>query len=232
MAPRKWKQYRPDDTPDPDGAPSQPPTHKPYAPPRKPKPVRSLEERTVRRTGAGGAPVKLIVGGVAAAAVGATLIFSLSGGGDPPGADRPQTDKGFDALVAALQEERGSTLVRRAVIYPEYASVSTPYKVDDPADERELNYYWDGDLNEPSKTTSDDEAFDLATVDSAVLDGLCPQVKKLVEDPTNCYLVIEKPDPDDETPSWIWAYASNEFNQTAYVEYGLDGTQVEVHPAS
>jgi hypothetical protein len=235
VAPRTWKQYRPDDTPEPDGAPAQPPTPKPYAPPKQPKqpkPVRSLDERTIRRTGAGGAPVKLVVGGVVAAVGATTLIFVLSGGSDPPGADEPQTDKGFDALVAALKEERGSTLVRRAVVYPGYASISAPYKPEDPTDERQLDYYWDGDLAEPSKTTGDEESFDLADVDSGVLDRLCPEVRKLVEDPTQCYLVIEKPDPEDETPAWISAYASNEFNQVAYVEYGLDGTQVEVHPAT
>jgi hypothetical protein len=165
-------------------------------------------------------------------ALGTAAVFAIAGSEDAPAAGRPQTDKGFDALVAALQEERGSTLVRRAVIYPEYASVATPYKPDDPADERQLDYYWDGELNEPSKTTGDEESFDLATVDSLVLDGLCPQVRKLVEDATNCYLIIEKPDPEDETPAWISAYASNEFNQTAYVEYDLSGTQVEVHPAT
>ncbi|MBM7520472.1 hypothetical protein [Nocardioides nitrophenolicus] len=230
MAPRRWKQYRPDGTPEPDGAPAQPPTHRPYTPPKQPKPVRSLEERTVRRTG--GPSAKLIVGGLVAVAAATTLIVALGGGDDDAAAGQPQTDQGFDALVAALREERDSTLVRRAVIYPEYASVSVPYKPDDPSDERQLDYYWDGELNEPSKTTGDEEAFDLTSVESSVLDALCPQVEKLVEDPTNCYLIIEKPDADDETPAWISAYASNEFNQTAYIEYDLNGTQVEVHPAS
>lgn len=231
MAPRVWKQYRPDDTPDPDGAPARPKKPAAYKPPKQPAKVRSLEERTVRNRGVQ-AKGLLIAGAVVAASLGAAALFAVAGSEDAPGAGRPQTDKGFDALVAALKEERGSTLVRRAVIYPEYASVATPYKPDDPADERQLDYYWDGDLDEPSKTTGDEESFDLASVDSAVLDRLCPEVKKMVEDPTNCYLIIEKPDPEDETPAWISAYASNEFNQSAYIEYDLNGTQVEVHPVS
>ncbi|MCR1782857.1 hypothetical protein KVF89_09960 [Nocardioides carbamazepini] len=226
MAPPQWQQYSPDDTPDPDASPTPPA----YQPPKPPKRVRSVAERTVR-TG-GGSSVGLAVGGVAAVAGATALIFALAGGSDPPGADAPQTDAGFDALVAALEEETGSTQVRSVVIYPEYAVVDAPYKPEDPSDERELSFYWDGELDEPSKGTGDEEPFDLATVDSAVLDGLCPQVEQLVEDPDGCYLIIERPDAEDETPAWVSAYASNEFNQTAYVEFGLDGAVVEVHPAT
>jgi len=228
VVPPDWTRYTPDDTPDPDGPADRAPV--PYRPPQPPTPLRSLDERTVRSTGAA-LPIVLAVGGMVATAALAGLIFAL-GGADEPGADQPQTDTGFDALVAALDDERGSTLARRAVIYPDYASVTAPYLPDHPGDERELSYYWDGELAEPSKGTSDEETFDLADVDSAVLDGLCPQVERLVEDPTTCYLIIEKPAADDETPAWISAYASNEFNQTAWIGFGLDGTVVEEHPPS
>ncbi|WP_408899492.1 hypothetical protein ACJ5H2_10425 [Nocardioides sp. R1-1] len=229
MAPPDWKRYTPDETPDPDGPAGAAPA--PYRPPQPPRKVRSLEERTVRRRGVH--PAGALIAGVGVlAAVGLPVLLAVGGGEDPPGAGEPQTDRGFDALVAALREERGSTLVRRAVVYPEYASVTAPYRPDDPADERELSYYWDGDLDEPTKGTSDDESFDLADVDSAVLAGLCPQVERLVEDPETCYLIIDSPPAGDETPAWISAYASNEFNQTAYVEFGLDGAVVEEHPPS
>lgn len=230
MAPRKWKQYRPDDTPDPEGGPTAPKKPAAYRPPKQPKKVRTLEERTVRRTG--GPPVKLIVGALVAAVGVTTLVFVLSGGEDEPGADQPQTDKGFDALVAALQEERGSSLVRNAIIYPDYAVVDVPYKKDDPADEREISYYWDGELRESTRGTGDEEVFDLADIDSTVLDGLCAHAEKLIEDPEDCSLYITKPDADDPTPEWISASTSNEFNQSAHVDFTLDGTVLEERPPS
>lgn len=233
MAPRKWKQYRPDPTPDPDGGPGAPKKAAPkpaaYQPPKQQKKVRTLEERTVRRTG-GGPAAKLVVAAFVAVAGVTTLIFVLSGGGDEPGADQPQTDKGFDALVDALKEERGSSLVRNAIIYPEYAVVDVPYKLDDTADEREISYYWDGALRESTKGTGDEEVFDLADVDSAILDGLCPQVEQLVEDPEDCSIYITKPDAEDPTPEWITASTSNEFGQSAYIDFALDGTVIETRP--
>jgi len=233
VAPRRWKQYRPDGTPDPDGAPAQPPTHKPYTPPKPPRPVRTLEERTVRKQRIH--PVGLLIAvGAVVVALGTAAIFAIAGSEDAaaPGADRPQTDKGFDALVAALVDERGSSLVRNAIIYPAYAVVDVPYKLDDLTDEREISYYWDGDLRESTKGTGDEEAFDLADIDSSVLDGLCVQVEKLLEDPTDCSIYISKPDPEDTTPEWLRASTSNEFNQSASIEFALDGTVIEVRPPS
>ncbi|GAA3543971.1 hypothetical protein [Nocardioides daeguensis] len=231
MAPRKWKQYRPDETPDPDGAPAQPPTHQSYRQPKQAKPVRSLEERTVRNRGFH--PTGLLITGAALVlTLGAAAAFAIAGSEDAPAADRPQSDKGFDALVAALKEERGSTLVRNAIIYPDYAVVDVPYKLDDLTDEREISYYWNGELSESTKGTGDEETFDLADVDSSVLDGLCVQVKALVEDPTDCSIYISKPSPEDTTPEWIRASTSNEFNQSASIEFALDGTVIEVRPPS
>lgn len=219
MAPPDWKQYSPDETPDDETSATS----------AVPKPVRSLDERTVRRTG--GFPVGIVVGAVAAVGAVAGVILLLGAGGEP-GDDEPQSANGFDALVADLDEETGSTTIRRAVIYPDYAVLTVPYDVDDPADERELSYYWDGSFGDPTKGTGDALPFDLATVDGTVLDGLCPQVEELVEDPETCYLVIDKPADDDGTPEWITASTSNEFGQSAQIEFELDGTVVEVRPPS
>lgn len=231
MAPRTWKQYRPDDTPDPDGAPARPSKPAAYKPPQKPKKVRTLEERTVRRSGIHPVGLLIAVGGVVAA-LGAAVVFAVAGSEDVPGADQPKTDKGFDALVAALQEERGSSVVRNVIIYPDYAVVDVPYKLDNTADEREISFYWDGELRESTRGTGDEEAFDLADIDSAVLDGLCAHVEKLVEDPEDCSIYIAKPHAEDATPEWLRASTSNEFNQSAYVEFALDGTVLEEHPPS
>lgn len=233
MAPT-WKRYRPDPTPDgePDaGAPtSQKKKVKAYQPPQQPKPVRTLEERTVRRTGPR-FPVGLAIGGVAVVAVATTLIFVLSGGSDDP-EEQPQTDTGFDAMVRALEEETGSTLVRNVIVYPKYAVIDAPYKPDEPTDEREISYYWDGSLSESTKSTGTEEVFNLTRIDASLLDGMCEQVRELVEDPGDCSLYIAKPDPEDTTPEWIRASVSNEFGQNGTIEYALDGSVVETRPPS
>ncbi|WP_436699673.1 hypothetical protein [Nocardioides sp. BYT-33-1] len=229
MAPPDWKQYSPDDTPDPEAAPARPRPPAPYRPPEQPRPPRTVEERTVRRRPFHPAGMLIAAGGVVVA-LGVPFVLSVAGNEDAPAADEPQTDKGFDALVAAIGEETGSTLVRNVSIYPDYAVVDVPYKPDDPADERELSYYWDGELDEPTKTTGDEEVFDLTRVDSAVLDGLCQHAEALLEDAEECRLYISAPDPDDPTPEWITAGVDNEFNQSAYVDFDLAGTVLEEHP--
>lgn len=231
MAPT-WKRYSPDSTPDGESGANAPkkPKIRAYQPPQQPKPVRSLDERTVRRTGPR-FPVGLAIGGVAVVGVATTLIVVLSGGGDDPG-KQPQTDKGYDAMVRALEEETGSTLARNVVVYPEYAVIDVPYKPDVPSDKREISYYWDGDLRESTKGTGDEELFDLSRVDSSLLDGMCDQAVALVEDPGDCSLYIAKPDPDDTTPEWIRASVSNEFGQSGSVEFALDGTVIETRPPS
>lgn len=226
MAPT-WKRYRPDPTPDGESGPG--PAHQPYRPPKKPKPVRSLEERTVRRTGPR-FPAGLVIGGVAVVGVATTLVFVLSGGDDPE--DKPQTDTGFDAMVSALREETGSTLARNVIVYPTYAVIDVPYKPDDPSDEREISYYWDGDLRESTKSTGDEALFDLTRVDASLLPGMCEQVKELVEEPGDCSLYVSKPDPEDTTPEWIRASVSNEFGQSGTIEYALDGSVIETRPPS
>ncbi|MDQ6525931.1 hypothetical protein RB608_20105 [Nocardioides sp. LHD-245] len=231
MVPPDWKQYTPDDTPDREssGGPGRP---RPYQPPKPATKIRSLDERTVRRRG--GPPVGLAVGGVVAVAGATALIFALAGGsdGDRPAGGEPQTDTGFAALVAALREETGGTVVRNVTIYPDYAVVDVPYRQDDPTDERELSYYWNGDLDEPSKGTGTEAVFDLTQVDAAVLDGLCQHAEALLEDAEECYLYISKPDPEDPTPGWITAGVRNDFNQSAYVDFDLAGNVLEEHPPS
>ncbi|HVK30044.1 MAG TPA: hypothetical protein VM575_17020 [Nocardioides sp.] len=229
MAPPTWKRYRPDPTPDGESDGVAPRKVKGYQPPKQPKPVRSLEERTVRRTGPR-LPVGLVIAGVAVVGVATTLVLVLAGGDDPE--EQPQTDTGFDAMVSALREETGSTLARNVVVYPTYAVIDVPYKPAVPSDEREISYYWDGGLRESTKGTGDEAVFELTLVDASLLPGMCKQVRELVEDPGDCSLYISKPDPDDTTPEWIRASVSNEFGQSGTIEYALDGSVIETRPPS
>lgn len=228
MAPPDWKQYRPDPTPEDESGREV----RPYVPPAEPPRVRTLEERTVRRTGGSpalvGTAVVVAVGGIAAG------IFALSGGDDAPSGGGPgsgaeagkpdvQSVDGFADLVSALKEKTGSSTVFEAVLYPEYASIEAPFK---PGDVREVRYYWNGELDETSRSNTDDVPFDLATLDASRFAAMCARAKALVEDPETCYLIIKRPEADDPTPAWVSAYSSNEFQQGGYIEFALDGTEV------
>ena len=153
-------------------------------------------------------------------------IFAVGGDGEGSGvfgADaKPEvlTAEGYDELVAAVEAETGSTTVFDAVLYPEYAVVSIPV---DATTKRQESWYWDGtDLrSNDSKNTASFDRFDLAGVDGAVVVDLVDQVRTLVEDPTSWYAIVRTADADGAT---MWAYASNEYRETAYRGAKADGT--------
>lgn len=225
MAPPTWKRYRPDPTPDgePDPSAATKPRIRAYQPPRQPKPVRSLEERTIRPTGPARVVRRIVVGVGVLVLVGVGwLVWSIIDTARQPG---PQTPEGFANLLEDLDEERGSTEAFRAVVYPDYAVVDVPYA----DDERSLSYYWKTRLDDPSKGTSTEQPFDLDTIDPALFAGMCDTVRATVEDPRDCYLILEKPDEPDG--GWISAYTSNDFNQSSYIVFDLDGDKVSRYPA-
>lgn len=217
MAPPTWQPYSPDD--DPKDEPEVPAVPA-YQPPPEPRPVRSLEERTIRRTGPGAAVRRFAVPLGVLAIVGGTWA-TVDGVRSEPD-ERPQTAEGFRELLEDLEDETGSTDAFRAVVYPGYAIVNVPVAE---GDDRYDAYWWDGDLDEWSKGTArDEEPFDLADVDPATFDAMLEAAEGLVEDPRDCYLVIEK--PDDGQDGWILAYANNEYSQGGYITYDLDGTEL------
>jgi hypothetical protein len=127
--------------------------------------------------------------------------------------------EGYADLVAAVQEQSGGTEAFDAVLYPEYAVVSLP--VDDHT-KRYRSWYWDGgSLATSSQGTASSPRFDMGGVDAAVLVDLVGQVQELVEDPTSWYVIVRAPDADG---AMLWAYASNEFAETAYLGAKPDGT--------
>ena len=66
-------------------------------------------------------------------------------------------------------------------------------------------------------------------VDAAQFAGMCAEVSTLIDEPGDCYLIIEKPDDTfpDRAEAWISAYVSNEFSQSKYINYDLEGNEVD-----
>lgn len=219
VAPPDWKQYSPDPTPDDEAGPDV----ASYQPPARPKPVRSLAERTVRNHGAAATAVRLGVTAIVVGVVGLVgwIVVDLIRLAVDDG--EPQTAEGFAEMVDELGEETGGTEVFRAVIYPGYAVLDVPVA----DDERYVSHRWDGSFTESTKSTSDDTRFDLADIDPTRFEEMCAEVVSLVEDPGDCYLIVEHPDEStDPEQGWISAYVSNEFSQGGYIEYDLDGNEV------
>jgi hypothetical protein len=172
--------------------------------------------------------------GIAIAVGAVVLVFGIAGvaaylgsdrdGSGPFGGGEVQvlTTDGVADLLAALDDETGSTEAFSATIYPTYAVVRVP--VDDRS-QREIGYYWDGrDLEEwGSKGTSSYERFDLADIDTDLLLPLVREAKAQVDDPTSWYVII---DHTRDEEGWISAYASNEYSEGGYVEVDLEGTEV------
>ncbi|GAA1794549.1 hypothetical protein GCM10009795_045130 [Nocardioides hankookensis] len=160
-----------------------------------------------------------------------TAIIAASTGGDSdsateavaggPGGDVLTAD-GYDELLDAVDDEAGSTWVFDAVLYPAYAVVSIPA---DATSQRQESFYWDGsDLSSnDSKSTASFDRFDMSRVEGQVLVDLVDRVKLLVEDPTTWYTIVRAPDQDRAV---VWAYATNEYGETAYLGARRDGTVV------
>ena len=217
---KRWSVYR---TPKsgPSGEPSDPPSAKP------PPPTRVSATPTLRQTSGVGKAVLVLLGVVVLGVVGITgvVIASLAGDdGGPFGKSKVQvlTEDGVEDLVAALEEETGSTEVFSATIYPTYAVLRVPA---DRTSQREVGYYWDGHDFEPwgSKGTSSNARIDLAEIDAAILPPLVREARAQVDDPNTWYVIIDRDSSDD---GWISAYASNEFSEGGYIEVDKDGKEI------
>lgn len=129
------------------------------------------------------------------------------------------TTGGYDDLVVALEEEAGSTLVFSATLYPRYAVLSVPEKE---TGKRYRSYYWDGRtlVANDIKNTSDAPRIDLESVDPDVMITLVEDVRGRVEDPTRWYANIDSVATEGPRMS---AYASNDYNEGAYLVATLQG---------
>ncbi|MEP9362014.1 DUF1707 domain-containing protein [Nocardioides sp. CN2-186] len=142
-------------------------------------------------------------------------------GVEPEGDDvNVLSEQGYADLVAAIESANGSDQAFSAVLYPTYAVLDLPV---DATSHRESSWYWNGDLEEEDGMTgtSSDERFALRSVDPAVVVRLVKQVRGEVEDPTTWYAVVGAPREDR---SMIWAYASNDYDETVYLGARRNGT--------
>lgn len=163
---------------------------------------------------------------VAIAIAGSLLVFTdaVQEVEDATGVDEASaadvlSEEGYAALVSAVEAQTGSTEAFDAVLYPEYAVVSLPV---DGGSKRYESFYWDGSsLAASSKGTASGPRFDLIRVAPSVLVDLVDQVQRLIEEPTSWYAIVRAPDADR---AMIWAYASNEYSETAYLGARRDGT--------
>lgn len=163
-----------------------------------------------------------LVGGIVAL-TGALGDGTDSGGGRFGGTSEPVdvlSEAGYADLLDAIEAETGGTVAFSAVMYPTYAVVELPV---DAATNREEYWYWDGhDLSRnDSKSTSSWPRVDLATVDASVVVDLVATVRRNVEEPTSYYAIVRAPDDDRAV---VWAYASNDYSETAYLGARRNGT--------
>jgi hypothetical protein len=233
--PPTWREYDVADPAQRISEPEEPADHQAQAPraaPGRPEPraYQPYPAAGAQRRPRPGPRVGLAVGvGVAALmAGGAAAIFAAAGGGDGFGPISPDvhSQEGIDALAEDLRDETGSSLVFDANLYPGYAVVNVPAKE---GTTRADGYYWDGGLDDWTKGNSDKEAFDLAEIDGSLLDDMCATVEALVEAPDDCYILVSKPAPGS-AGAWFSAYVSNDYSETAWVGFALEGDEVERHP--
>ena len=145
--------------------------------------------------------------------------------GADPGTPDVHSPEGYAELLDALRERTGSTKVFEAVLYPEYASLDVPV---DGSSQREESLFYDGELEDQNlKGTASERRIDLADIDPALLVRLLARARKLVDDPTSNYLIIRgRSTVFSDDGARIFAYASNEFSESAYIATRLDGTLV------
>ena len=129
---------------------------------------------------------------------------------------------GWNDLVAGLREKTGSTEAFTLVAYPTYAVVTAPV---DATSGRSQSLHWDGEFGSPPGNggTSMTDRFDLADIRPGVVIRLVTKARKLVENPTTWYAIVQAPDLEGAS---ITAYASNEFQETAYIAATADGKVV------
>lgn len=129
---------------------------------------------------------------------------------------------GYRDLLEDVEAATGSTEAFEGVLYPGYAVVYLPV---DARSQRYAYWYWNGEMDDlDSRGTSSYERFDLADVDISVVVRLVNRVRGLVEEPTSYYAIVREPDPSDGAA--IWAYASNEYSESAFISATPEGKVV------
>lgn len=144
-------------------------------------------------------------------------------GDQPDGVLKLHTAAGFKELVEATRSAFGTTTVESAAIYPDYASVNIVVKDNPRRTERwSFREGYDGD---PSKSTraAEDTVVDMAAINvPALMDAIRRAPAELnVKELRSIYVVL---DDRDDRPA-MSVYVSNEYNESGYYVFSLDGKE-------
>jgi hypothetical protein len=187
----------------------------------------------------------LVVTAVAAVAAIAIWIVAANGGDDagpvgqgsspteatPVAQQQPLKNKlalhtaaGFAKFVSLTKDRFGTTLVESAALYPDYASVNIATKADPRHTERW--YFAKGYEGDPSKGTrpKDDPMIDMAQVDTGALVRAIKRAPSVlgVENVDTTYVILN--DWDGEPAFWV--YVSNEYHETGFWTFSLEGKEL------
>lgn len=187
---------------------------------------RSTSSRSVR-VGSRGAMVGVVLGvGGAVVGVGVAVFAAVGGsglGGIGAGPDM-HSQSGIDELVNDLKDDGSTTKAYSATLYPDYAVLDVP--VSGGSGQRYQTYYYDGSLDDDWSSGSNstpEKTFDIADIDGALLAGFCRDVKEMVDDAGDCYVIV---DPAEDGTSFYSAYTSNDYSEGGYISYDADGQEL------
>lgn len=124
---------------------------------------------------------------------------------------------GWNDLEAAIEAETGRTEVFLLVLYPTYAVATVPV---DATSARSEMFRWDGALSSMTTNRETSERIDLADVNAAAIPKLVAKARKLVDDPSTWYAIVEAPVFNNAS---ILAFATNDFGETATIFATADG---------
>lgn len=138
---------------------------------------------------------------------------------------------GVDAFIGLLESELGTTVVMRAVFYPEYVSVDVP--MDDGERRQQSWLYRDGtftQLGEPRASTAGDQAVDLRELS---LDGLQVSLDSAVhtlgvESPTTTYAIVSHTWAEDQDT--VAVHVANDLTESAHLTADFEGTELRRFP--
>lgn len=177
----------------------------------------------------------LLIAAVACVVVAIGIWILLAAGGDDDNGGTPavgvlneklalHTADGFEEFLTLTKDRFGTTLVESAVLYPDYASVNLATKDDRRRTERW--YFAKGYEGEPSKGTrrEDDPLIDMAQVDTTALVRAIKRAPAVlgVEDVDTTYVILT----DWQKQPAFMVYVSNEYHETGYWTFTLDGKEL------
>ena len=148
-----------------------------------------------------------------------TGIDQIGGPSDTPTSSvNLQTAEGWSELVAAIEEETGTSRVYDAVVYPEYASINAV------VDEGAMRYVYRGgafQLSNSPVTPATHDPVDLADIDAELVEGLLDRTAKRqgMPDYDSAYLIINSMGGQPA----IMVYVQQQGRLSRWSIYDIDG---------